>query len=123
LNIGGIANRCAVLSTGFAVQHSEIIGVNPITSDGIKLNGFTELPIVILSAKDEPSLKDIEEKARKLDCSTFIFLTRAEGVRSYSAYVESIANSNSYELDIDAILIYGDKKKVNKTTGSLPMLR
>ncbi len=123
LGQGQIANRCAVLSTGLAAHHEEIIGEHSLTSDGLELKGFTEVPIVVLSAKDEPSLRLLEEKARQLECSTFVFLARAQGLRSYSAYRKSISKSTSADLDVDAFLLYGPKKAVNKITGNLPVLR
>jgi hypothetical protein len=38
-------------------------------------------------------------------------------------YTKSIAGTPEENLDVDAFIIYGPKKKVNKITGNLPVLR
>ena len=62
-------------------------------------------------------------RARQLDCTTLVFLSRAQGMRSYDEYRASIAKSSSADLDVDAFLIAGTRTAVNKVTGSLPALR
>jgi hypothetical protein len=44
-------------------------------------------------------------------------------MRSYDAYVESVSTTPAAKLDVDACLIYGPKKAVNKLAGSLPSLK
>src|SRR5438874_1861286 len=82
LDRGAAGNRCAVLATGLAAKHPEIIGANLNTSDGLELLGFTKVPIVVLVGKDEP-LRLLAERARALGCTTLVFLARAQGMRSY----------------------------------------
>ena len=123
LDIGQAANRSAVLASGLAAHHPEIIGEDILTADGIRLPGFTKVPIVVLSAKDSASINILSEKGRKLGCTVLIFLTRAQGLRSYQAYIASVGKTPAENLDVDAFIIYGAKKAVNKVTGNLPILR
>jgi hypothetical protein len=123
LGRGQVANRAAVLATGLAARHPEIIGADQVTADGVNLPGFTKVPIAVLVAKEVDAIPGLFGKARKLGCTMLVFLSRAQGVRSYPEYVQSIAASNVDSLDVDAFIIYGPKKKVNKITGNLPMLR
>lgn len=51
LGKGESANRAAVLSTGLAARHPEIIGGSLVTKDGIDLLGFTKVPIIVLEAE------------------------------------------------------------------------
>lgn len=120
---GAAANRCAVLATGLVSRHPEILGPNLVTSDGKEVLGFTKQPIVVLASRPGQSLNDLAREAQKLGCTALLFLARAQGMRSYEAYADSVATTPSDQLDVDACLIYGAKKAVNKLAGSLPSLK
>jgi hypothetical protein len=122
LDRGAVANRGAVLATGLAMRHPEIIGPDLATQDGKVLFGFTKVPIVVLSAREE-SLVALEARAHEKGLTTLVFLGRAQGMRSYEAYRESVAETGAADLDIDALLLYGPRKAVSQVTGSLPSLR
>ena len=123
LGIGLSANRAAVLATGLAAHVPNMIGDNLITLDGITLQGFTQVPIPILTSKPDTSFLELADKSEKLGCKVIVFLSRAQGMRSYEEYKNSVAQSKYSELDIDAIAIYGGSKSVTKITGNLPALR
>ncbi|MBI3385122.1 DUF2000 family protein [Candidatus Gottesmanbacteria bacterium] len=93
------------------------------TKDGIALLGFTQIPIPILAAKPDTSFFELAKRSEELDCNVIVFLSRAQGMRSYEEYRLSIAETNYADLDIDAIAIWGDSKSVTKVTGNLPALR
>lgn len=122
LDRGAAGNRCAVLSTGLAARHPEIIGPDLTTADGVNLCGFTKVPMAVLVGKDQP-LRELAERARTLGCTTLVFLSRAQGMRSYEAYRDSVAQTPAVELDVDAFAIFGPKKTVNSVIGALPCLR
>ena len=123
LEKGPAANRAAVIATGLAAHVPDMIGANAITKDNKSVLGFTQIPIPILIARQNVSLVDLSQKAESLGCTVIIFLARAQGVRSYLEYVESIKNTNYADLDIDGIGISGETKTVTKLTGNLPSLR
>jgi hypothetical protein len=52
-----------------------------------------------------------------------VYLARAQGLRSYEAYQRSIAQDRFDELDVDSVILYGPKKRVNKVTGNLALVR
>lgn len=122
LDRGAATNRCAVLGTGLAAKHPEILGWDLTTSDGIHLAGFTKVPAAILTIKDQ-LLAELAKRAQDIGCTILVFLSRAQGLRSYAAYAESVSQSAWADLDIDAIAIFGTKKAVNSVVGSLPCLR
>ena len=122
LDRGATGNRCAVLATGLTALHPEIVGPDLKTADGESLPGFTKVPIMILTTKGR-SLREMAREARQTGCTTIVFLARAQGMRSYDAYSESVALSPADDLDVDAVLIYGAKKRVVAITGALPCLR
>ena len=100
-----------------------MIGRDLKTKDNITIPGFTQIPIPILTVTPERSLLELATKSRGLGCKTLMFLTRAQGMRSYEEYRKSVAQTNYADLDVDAIAIFGDKNSVNKITGNLPALR
>ena len=123
LGMGVTANRAAVLMSGLASKYSEVIGENHRTSDGITVNGFTKVPVAILSRPETVDYHAIIEKTKLLSCDYFIFLKRAQGLRSYEDYSLSISTEEFHNLDIDSILIYGSTKSINKITGNFTALR
>lgn len=123
LGIGLAANRAAVLATGLAAHVPNMIGQNLTTKDGATLLGFTQIPIPILAARPETSFLEMAKRSEQLGCQVLVFLTRAQGMRSYDEYIRSVAQTDFAELDIDAVAIYGDPKSVTKLTGNLPALR
>lgn len=123
LGIGLAANRAAVLATGLAAHVPNMIGSDVDTKDGKKILGFTQIPIPILVARPEVSLVELAKKSESVGCTTIVFLERAQGMRSYKEYLDSIKQTNYDDLDIDGIAISGDTKAVTKLTGNLPSLR
>lgn len=123
LGIGLAANRAAVLATGLAAHVPNMIGQNLTTKDGVTLLGFTQIPIPILASRLDTSFFELAKKSEQLGCKVIVFLARAQGMRSYEEYTDSIAQTPYADLDIDAIAIYGDPKSVTKVTGNLPSLR
>lgn len=123
LEKGPAANRAACLATGLVSSKPEMIGTELKTKDSQTIRGFTQIPIPILTSKPEQSLLEMADKAKSLGCMVYLFLTRAQGMRSYEEYRQSVAQTNYADLDVDGIAIYGSNKAVNSVTGSLPMLR
>ena len=123
LGRGLAANRAAVLATGLAANVAHMIGKNLRTKDGITLLGFTQIPIPILSSQSETSFLELAKRSEQLGCKVIVFLTRAQGMKSYEEYTASVAQTNYADLDIDAVAIYGNKKLVTKATGNLPSLK
>jgi hypothetical protein len=123
LGRGLAANRAAVLATGLAAHVPNMIGQNLMTKDGKELLSFTQVPIPALCSKPDTNFIELAKKSEELGCKVIVFLTRAQGMRSYEEYRLSVTQSNYSELDIDAIAIYGDPKSVTRATGNLPSLR
>lgn len=123
LGIGLAANRAAVIATGLAAHVPNMIGSNATTKDGKGVLGFTQIPMPILVARPDVSLLDLAQKSEGAGCTTIIFLARAQGMRSYKEYLESIKQTEYKDLDIDAVGIAGETKQVTKLTGNLPSLR
>ncbi len=123
LAAGQVANRAAVLATGLTAKAPEIVGPDIQTENKVPIPGITKIPITMLTTNGTVTLAELYQKAYNANCKTLIYLSRAQGQRSYKEYSDSIqCQSNQFD-DIDAILLYGPKKQINKLTGSLPLLR
>jgi hypothetical protein len=120
---GMLANRAAVIATGLAARHGEIVGADIVTKDGVPLPGITKVPISVLQARNRNDIPALTDKARTLGCTVVVYLSRAQGLRSYEAYMAAIGGLTADRLDIDTLLVFGPRKSVNKITGNLPMLR
>ncbi|MEJ2639521.1 MAG: DUF2000 domain-containing protein [Desulfosarcinaceae bacterium] len=123
LEAGQMANRAAVLATGLAARHPEIVGPPLATADGRTLGGITKVPMAVLAADDPAHVQRLTLKADQLGCTLMVYLARAQGLRSYEAYQRSIAQDRFDELDVDSVILYGPKKRVNKVTGNLALVR
>lgn len=123
LKTGQMANRAAVLATGLAARHPEIVGKDLQTADGRNLYGITKVPMAVLAAKSQADVAGLSGKAAGLGCTLLVYLARAQGLRSYAEYEDSIARDRFDQLDVDAVLIFGPRKAVNKLTGNLPLIR
>jgi len=62
-------------------------------------------------------------KSESLGCTSHVFLSRAQGLRSYEEYSQAIQTLDISDLDIDSIILFGPKKSVNKLTGNMKALR
>ena len=118
LAVGQMANRAAVLATGLTARHPEIVGPELETADGRRLQGITKVPMAVLAARDAAEVRRLTLKADQLGCTLMVYLSRAQGLRSYEAYQTSIARDRFDELDVDGVILYGPKKRVNKVTGN-----
>jgi hypothetical protein len=123
LKAGQMANRAAVLATGLAARHPEIVGPKLTTADGRELQGITKVPMAVLAAEDMAHVGRLTVKADQLGCTLMVYLARAQGLRSYDAYRRSIERDRFDELDVDGVILYGPKKRVSKVTGNLALVR
>jgi hypothetical protein len=93
------------------------------TADGRSLQGITKVPMAVLAAEDTAHVGRLTLKADQLGCTLMVYLARAQGLRSYEAYQRSIAQDRFDELNVDAVILYGPKKSINKITGNLALVR
>ena len=103
----------------------EVVGRNIMDQDGYLHPGIIEFPVPILKA-DPAAIKDIREKlyeAEFQDLYVVDFSDLAQGCKTYDEFIEKMSVTSQGTLLYYGIGICGPKKKVNKLTGSLPLLR
>ncbi len=123
LPAGIMANSVAALSVSAGKLHPEIVGYPLEDNQGHKRQAITQVAIPVL--KGASSLNSIREalKAHETEVTVIDITSDTSSTRTYDEYAERIKSTPVHELRYYALLIYGNKKVVNKYTGSLGLLR
>ena len=125
LPLGLIANTAAILGITLGQKVPQIVGADIIDKTGRNHLGLITFPVPILKANAE-ALKMLREKLYSEDFSDLTaadFSDLAQSCKTYSEFVEKMKSAREEDLSYLGLAIYGAKKKVNKLTGSLPLLR
>ena len=123
LPAGLLANTAGVLALTLGRRLDAIVGPDVVDGSGRSHAGITTIPIPILKAEGGV-VRDIRLKAEETADLLVVDVTdAAQTTKTYDDYTEKIAGVPSEELKYLGVALYGDKKPVNKLTGSLPLLR
>ena len=124
LPLGLIANTSAVLALTLGKKIEGIIGPVVVDGDGHTHEGITTTPIPILKGS-EAMIKELREIISSDYPDLFLvdFSNVAQITKNYDDYMNKIASFTSNDFQYLGIAVYGNKKQVNKLTGSLPLLR
>lgn len=125
LPAGVIANTAAILGFTLGKRFPEAVGRDVTDKNGSVHLGIIEFPVPIL--KGSPEL--IAEVRQKLctkgfeDVAAVDFTQTAQGCKTYGEFVRKIAETEEKDLLYMGIGLFGEKKKINKLTGNIPLLR
>ena len=125
LPLGIIANTAAILGITLGRQMPEVVGADVTDQSGHVHLGIIEFPVPILRGTTE-SIKEMREKLYQpdyADLTVVDFSDLAQGCKTYEEFIEKMSGVPESELQYFGVAICGEKKKVNKLTGSLPLLR
>jgi len=125
LPLGMAANAAAILGISLGKKMPEVVGTDVSDQTGNLHLGIIEFPVPILKG-DGPCIKTIRERLYGPDFSdltTVDFSDLAQGCKTYGEFVEKMKNMPETDLNYLGIAICGPKKKVNKLTGNIPLLR
>ncbi|MEC1895575.1 DUF2000 domain-containing protein [Cytobacillus firmus] len=125
LPTGLIANTAAVLALTLGKKIDGIIGPTVIDGSGHSHVGITTTPIPILKG-DSLKIKDLRDKVYAEEFSDLLvvdFSNAAQTTKNYEEYTQKIATFSANDLEYLGLALCGDKKKVNKLTGSMGLLR
>lgn len=125
LEIGVQVNTAAALGISLASNIKGLAGKKLIDKDGIVHEGVTNTPIPILTLSNE----EIKEKYNELlqmnsdEIRVIGFNEVAQKSLDYDDYEMKLAETTNNNINYLGICIYGPKKKINKLTGNIKMLR
>lgn len=125
LPVGIIANTSAIIGITMGMKMPDVVGKDVRDLEGNSHMGIIQFPVPILKANTE-MLKDLRTKLfdPQFDELTVVdFSDLAQGCKTYDEFIDKMKNTSESKLNYIGIAICGNKKKVNKLTGNLPLLR
>ena len=125
LPLGIIANTAAIMGIALGKKMPEVVGADVTDKTGNDHLGIIEFPVPILKGNAE-SIKAIRERLYEPDFSDLTvvdFSDLAQGCKTYDEFIKKMKEVSEIDLNYFGIAICGSKKKVNKLTGSMPLLR
>lgn len=125
LPLGLIANTAAIMGITLGKQMPEVVGADVADQSGNVHLGIIEFPVPILKGSPE-IIKEIREKLYQpefQDLTVVDFSSLTQGCKTYEEFIQKMSQVPESTLEYLGIAICGAKKKVNKLTGSMPLLR
>lgn len=122
---GLIANTAAILGITLGRALPEAVGADVWDGSGILHPGIITFPVPILRG-DAAALRALREALRTAPFSGLFaadFSDLAQGCKTYGEFQEKMAAAPEDGLRYLGIIVCGEKKLVNRLTGSLPLLR
>ena len=125
LPLGFIANTAAILGNTLGSHYPDLVGVDVTDKDGNEHMGIISIPIPILKGNKDV-LSDLinrlsDEKYKDIVVADFSDI--AQSCNIYDEFIEKISKVNSGEMTYFGLALYGNKKLINKLTGSMGLLR
>ena len=125
LPLGMAANTAAIMGISMGKEMPEVVGKDVFDRSGNRHLGIIEFPVPILKGNAQ-SMQMIREKLYEpefSDLTVVDFSDLAQGCKTYDEFIEKMTLVSETELRYFGIAICGAKKKVNKLTGSMGLLR
>lgn len=125
LPIGIIANTAAILGVTLGKIVPEKVGADVTDVSGKTHLGIISIPITMLRG-DKTTLKDLRSRLYDPEFKDLIavdFSDVAQSCNVYSEYVPKAAATAEQDHNYFGIGIYGNKKKINRLTGFMALLR
>lgn len=125
LPIGIMANTSAILGVTLGKLIPEQVGADVKDASGQIHLGIVSIPVTMLGG-DKALLKDLRSRLYGSEFDDLVvadFSDVAQGCNIYSEYAAKAAVTTEQDHKYFGIAIYGSKKKVNKLTGSMALLR
>jgi len=122
---GIMANTASILGITLGKQFPELVGEDVIDGSSQVHLGITTIPVSMLRG-DNIILKSLRKRLYEPEFNDLLvvdFSDVAQSCNIYSEYVSKAAVTEEEKHNYYGVAIYGNKKKVNKLTGSMPLLR
>ena len=125
LPLGIIANTAAILGITMGMKMPDVVGNDVLDLEGNPHMGIIQFPVPILKGNTE-ILKKLRTRLFEPQFSELTvvdFSDLAQGCKTYNEFIGKMANTSESRLNYIGIAVCGNKKQINKLTGSMPLLR
>lgn len=125
LPAGVLANTAAILGMTLGKRIPECVGEAVSDGSGHIHEGITGIPVPVLRG-DRETLRRLREMLfdpKYGDMVVVDFSDVAQSCATYDRYVAKAEGLAETDFTYLGIALYGDKKRVNSLTGSLPLFR
>jgi len=125
LPLGAVANTAAILGITMGMKMPDVVGTDVRDAQGNAHTGIIQFPVPILRGDGE-TLKRLRTRLFEpgfAELTVVDFSELAQSCKTYDEFIGRMAQTAEAELNYIGVAICGDRKKVNKLTGSLPLLR
>jgi hypothetical protein len=125
LPLGLIANTAAILGTTLGARLPQVVGRDVCDAAGNTHLGINTVPTTVLQAGEE-LLRTIRAKLYEPEFAEVLavdFSDVAQRIHVYEDYLTEAEHTTTDAFRYFGIALYGDKKRVNRLTGMLPLLR
>ncbi len=122
---GLLANAAAIMGITLGKKMPEVVGADVTDQSGCRHLGIIEFPVPILRGSPK-LLKQIRETLYQpdfQDLTVVDFSDLAQGSKSYDEFIEKMSHIPENTLQYFGIAVCGPKKKINRLTGNMPLLR
>ena len=125
LPLGIIANTAAILGITMGMKMPDVVGNDVLDLEGNAHMGIIQFPVPILKGNTD-ILKKLRTRLFEPQFSELTvvdFSDLAQGCKTYNEFIGKMANTSESRLNYIGIAVCGNKKQINKLTGSMPLLR
>lgn len=125
LPLGLIANTAAMLGISIGKLHPEMVGEDVTDATGRVHTGISTYPISMLKG-DEQLLSELRLRLFEPEFTALTvidFSDVAQKINVYADFVQKAGETQERDHSYYGIALFGDKKKINRLTGMLPLLR
>lgn len=121
---GIISNTAAILGISLGRQVPEAVGSDVFDRSGFVHSGIIEFPVPILNGT-AAQIKDIRQKLYESgfrDIAAVDFSDTAQRCKTYDEFIGKMSETDESEIRYFGIGLCGERKKVSRLTGNLPLL-
>ena len=125
LPLGIIANTAAILGITMGMKMPDVVGNDVLDLEVNPHMGIIQFLVPILKGNTK-ILNKLRTKLFEMQFSELTvvdFSDLAQGCKTYNEFTHKMANTSESKLNYIGIAVCGNKKQINKLTGSMPLLR
>lgn len=125
LPLGIVTNTAAVMGVTIGKHLPQAVGTDVVDRTGHNHLGIVQFPIPILKSSRE-GIRELRTRLYEdafSDLKVVDFSDTAQSCKTYDEYVGKMQDIPESALSYFGVAVCGDRKKVNKLTGSMPLLR